>query len=175
MLDPLLDVLLKHESWATRLLLEECQALTPEQFPRPLGLGLGNIEQTMTHVIGAMIFFADRLNRIPPRPRPDHDPQPRTPELLLTLFDQADRELRQAIITALETHAMTDILNWTDDDTGEIHPLDQITYALALAQMIDHSLHHRTEALDMLRLLGVDKPMSWHPFEWDEVMRGQDT
>lgn len=172
MLDPLLDVLLKHESWATRLLLEECQSLTPEQFRRPLGLGLGNIEQTMAHVIGSMFFFADRLNRTPRRPRPDYN-QPITPEALLARFDQADQELRQAIVTALETHSMTDILNWTDDDTGEIHPLDQITYAVALAQMIDHSLHHRTEALDMLRLLGIDKPLSWHPFEWDEAMRGR--
>lgn len=171
MQDPLLDVFLKHEAWATRLLLEACRPLTPAQFRQPLGLGLGNLEQTITHIIGSMFFFAARLNRTPPRRRPDDDSHSRTPEELLKLFDEAEREFQQAVTTTLESHQLTDILNWTDDDTGEIDPLDQVTYAVALAQMIDHSLHHRTEAIDMLRLLGIDKPMNWHPFEWDEATR----
>ena len=120
-----------------------------------------------------MIFFADRLNRNPPRPRPDRDGRARTPQDLLDLFATADRELRDAITNTLEAHSLTDLLKWTDDDTGDVDPLDQIPYAVVLAQMIDHSIHHRTQATDMLRLLGVDKPLEWHPFEWDEMTRSQ--
>jgi uncharacterized damage-inducible protein DinB len=169
----LLDVLFKYDSWATRRLLEECRGLNQEQFERPLGLGHGNLEQTLAHLVGAMMFFADRLNRQPPRSRPDRDGRFRTAAELLTLFETTDRELREAITTSLASHALTDILNWTDDDTGEIAPLDQIPYAVAFAQMIDHGIHHRTQAVDMLRLLDFDRSMEWHPFEWDEAMRNQ--
>lgn len=167
----LLDVLFKSDSWATQQVLQECCALTQPQFEQPLGLGHGNLERTLSHLVGAMIFFADRLNRQPPRRRPDRDGRSRTPAELLALFERADRELHAAITNAVNTHALSDILNWTDQDTDAVGALDQISYAIALAQMLDHSIHHRTQAVDMLRLLGVDKALEWHPFEWDEAMR----
>lgn len=169
--NPLIDVLFTYDRWATRRVLEECRNLTQEQLQRPLGLGHATIECTLAHLIGSMIFFADRLNRSRPRPRPDHDNIFRTPEELINLFDTANRELLDALANTIDSHSLTDILNWTDDDTGNIDPLDQIPYAVALAQMIDHNIHHRTQVTDMLTLLGIDKPMDWHPFEWDEATR----
>jgi uncharacterized damage-inducible protein DinB len=118
-----------------------------------------------------MMFFSDRLNRRFPRARPDHDHIFRTPEELLVLFDIANRELYGAIAKTVEIHALTDILNWTHEDIDDIDPLDQITYAVALAQMIDHNIHHRTQVTDMLSLLGINKSVDWHPFEWEEEMR----
>jgi uncharacterized damage-inducible protein DinB len=147
--------------------------LTQDQLEQPLGLGHGNIERTLVHLIGSMSFFADRLNRKPPRTRPDHDDIFETPEELLSLFDIANRELCEAIANTVDSHSLTDILNWTDEDVGDIDPLDKITYAVALAQMIDHNIHHRTQVTDMLGLLGIDKPTDWHPFEWEETTRGQ--
>ena len=171
--NPLIDVLFTYDSWATRRLLEECRTLTQEQLEQPLGLGHGNLESTLTYLIGSMIFFANRLNRESPQTRPDRDGIPRTPEELLNLFDTANSELRKSIAKTVESHSLTDILNWTDDDMGNIDPSDQIPYAVALAQMIDHNIHHRTQITDMFRLLGIDKPMDWHPFEWEETTRSQ--
>ena len=68
-------------------------------------------------------------------------------------------------------HKLDDVLNWTETDEGEIAPNDQVTYAVALAQIVDHGIHHRTQAMEMLRLLGVERPMDWHPFDWDEAVR----
>jgi uncharacterized damage-inducible protein DinB len=169
--NPLVDVLFAYDGWATRRLLQECQTLTQEQLEQSLGLGHGNIERTLVHLIGSMVFFADRLNRKCPRSRPDQDNVFRTPKELLALFDIANRELYEALAESVESHSLTDILNWTDEDTDDINPLDQITYAVALAQMIDHNIHHRTQVTDMLNLLGIDKPMDWHPFEWEETTR----
>lgn len=171
--NPLIDVLFSYDSWATRSLLEDCQTLTREQMERPLGLGHGSIESTLTHLIGAMIFFADRLNRTVPRPRPDRDNLYRSPEELLHLFNSADQDLHEAIAKAIQSHTLTDLLNWTEVDTDDIDPLDQVPYAIVFAQMIDHSIHHRTQVADMLNLSGIDKPMNWHPFEWDETTRTQ--
>ncbi|MFT3893891.1 MAG: DinB family protein [Anaerolineales bacterium] len=173
MTDPFIDVLFAYDSWANRQLFEEILHLSQDELERPLGLGHGNIEQTLLHIIGGMIFFADRLERRIPRPRPDRDNIRRTPGEIVQLFDTADREFQEAIIKTVEAHALTDILNWTDDDLGEIDPLDQIPYAIALAQMIDHNVHHRTQVIDMLGLVGINKPMDWHPFEWDETTRSK--
>ena len=171
MKDVLLNTMFQVESWATRQVLEECCALTQAQFEQPLGLGHGNLERTLAHLVGALTFFADRLNRQKPRPRIDRDGTTHTPAELLAHFDIADSELHQAVAKTLGAHALTDLLNWTNTDEGEIDPLDRVIYAVALAQMLDHSNHHRTQAIDMLRLLGVEKQMEWHPFEWDEAMR----
>lgn len=167
------DTLFAYESWATRRTLEACCALTQAQFEQPLGLGHGNLERTLAHLVGAMTFFADRLNRRVPHPRADRNGVTHTPADLLALFEVADRELREAVTQTLNVHALTDLLNWTDTDDGEIDPLDRVTYTVALAQMLDHSNHHRTQALDMLRLLGHTKPLEWHPFEWDEARRAR--
>ena len=166
-----IDVLFASDSWANRCLLEECQALTQEQMEQPLGLGHGDIESTLSHLIGALIFFTDRLNRAPRRPRPDRDGIRRSPAELFEIFNMADADLQKAIAKTIETHSMTDLLNWTDTDTGDIDPQDQVPYAVVFAQMIDHSIHHRTQIMDMLNLLGINKPMDWHPFEWDEATR----
>ena len=171
MQDPFLDTLFQCESWATRNVLQECCALTQAQFEQPLGLGHGNLERTLAHLVGVLTFFADRLNRQMLRPRPDRDGTRHTPAELLALFDLADAELREAVSRILRTHALTDLLNWTNTDEGEIDPLDKVTYDVSFAHMIDHSNHHRTQDIDMLRLLGVEKPMEWHPFEWDETAR----
>lgn len=171
MTDSLLEVLFDYDRWANRRLLEVCCELTPEQFERPLGLGHGNLERTVLHLVSAMIFFTDRLNRRPPRPRPEKNPRTYSAKEILQLFEMVDQEFTSALATCLTSHTLTDVLNWTDEDKGEIDPLDRIPYSVALAQMIEHSIHHRTQAVDMLRLLGVEKSLEWHPFEWDESRR----
>jgi uncharacterized damage-inducible protein DinB len=169
--EPLVRVLFDYEVWATRQLLGACQALAPEQWERPSGLGHGSLARTLTHQVSSMLFFTDRLKRQPARPRLEHDGQTYTAAELGDHFARAAEELRQAVALALERHALSDPLHWTDSDEGEIAAEDTITYAVALAQIIDHGIHHRTQAMDMLRLLGVALPMEWHPFDWDEAVR----
>ena len=82
-----------------------------------------------------------------------------------------DRGMTAAVTQAVDNHGLDETLNWTDSDDGEIAPEDQITYAVALAQMVDHGIHHRTQAMEMLRLLGVAGEKPWHPFDWDEAVR----
>ena len=171
MMDPFLEVLFQSDFWATRQMLLACGQLTQEQFERPLGLGHGNLERTIAHLLGAMMFFTDRLNRIKPGPRPDREGRVFAPADLPGLFDSIEGEFYQAIERCAQSHVLSDPLNWTNDDSGPVDPDDQITYAVALAQMLDHAIHHRTQAMDMLRLLGVEGPMDWHPFEWEESVR----
>ena len=168
---PFLDTLFAYDRWATRAILEVCVELTQEEFERPLHIGPGSLERTLTHLVSALFFFVDRLERRVPRPRLEKDGRTKTAAELLEWFTQADREFNAAIARTIDTHALTDILNWTSTDEGEIDPEDQVPYALALAQMIDHGIQHRTQATDMLELLGKGLPQELSPFVWDEVQR----
>jgi len=170
---PFLDTLFAYDRWATRTILEACVELTQEEFEQPLHIGLGSLERTLTHLVSTQFFFADRLDRHVPRPRLEKDGRTKTAAELLELFTQADREFNAAISRTIETHALTDILNWTATDDGPIDPENQVPYALALAQMIDHGIQHRTQAADMLELLGKGLPLALSPFEWDEARHSQ--
>lgn len=167
----LLDVLLAYDAWATRRLLEECLALTPEQFAQDFGVGPGSLERTTAHLVGAAMFFADRFARRPARNRPDRDGQAHSAAELLGLFDTAARDLDAAVREAAGRHALTEPLQWTDTDVPDPNPEDLTTYGVALAHMFDHGVVHRTEAIVMLRSLGVTKRMELHPFEWEEATR----
>jgi uncharacterized damage-inducible protein DinB len=170
---PFLDMLFAYDRWATRIILEACVELTQEEFERELHIGPGSLERTLTHVVSALFFFVDRLDRRVPRPRLEKDGHTKTAVELLELFTQADREFNAAIGRTIDTHALTDILNWTATDEGPIDPENQVPYALALAQMIDHGIQHRAQAADMLELLGKGLPLALSPFEWDEARHNQ--
>ena len=169
--DPLLKVLFEVDFWATRQLLAACCALPPEQFQRDLGIGPGSLERTLTHLVGTLSFFADRLARRPARPRLESDGQRHDAAELTEHFERAAVELEQAAGAAQARHALSDTLNWTDSDEGQIEAADQLSYAVAFAQIIDHGIHHRTQAMDMLELLRVAQSVDWHPFDWDEAVR----
>jgi uncharacterized damage-inducible protein DinB len=171
MKQPLLETLFACDRWATRAMIEACGKLSQEEFKRQIGLGPGSVERTLNHLVGAMFFFADRLSRCAPRLRLEEDGRIKTAGELRALFDQADRDLGEAVQRAIETHTMADLLNWTDTDEGEIDPDDQIPYALAFAQMIDHGIQHRTQVADMLELLGKGLPTAISPFVWDNTVR----
>ena len=61
--DPL-SALLAHNLWATRLILERCRGLSSDQFLRPFPIGPadhGGLHAILTHIIGAMRRWADRI------------------------------------------------------------------------------------------------------------------
>jgi uncharacterized damage-inducible protein DinB len=87
------------------------------------------------------------------------------------LFDRAALEFDQALSAATRLYTLEDTLPWTDDSSVEVAAEDQLSYAVALAQMVDHGIHHRAQVCDMLRLLGYQGPTDWHPFEWEETVR----
>lgn len=169
---PFLETLFAYDRWATRVIIETCAELSQEEFERPSGIGPGNVERTVNHLVGALFFFTDRLERRATRPRLEEDGRTKTATELLTLFEQADREFGEAVTHTIETHALTDMLNWADTDADPIDPEDQIPYALALAQMIDHGIQHRTQVADMLQMLGKGLPGALSPFVWDNAQHG---
>lgn len=152
-----LEILLTHDRWATRNLLSACAALSPEQFHQTFLLGRGSLHDTVVHLLAAMRGWTDLLAGREPAPRVDQDGNRHTPEELLALHDAASTELASL---------------------AREHPLNEIVSALrggkkysftrgaVLTHVTTHGMHHRAQALNMLRQLGVSALPASSVMEW---------
>lgn len=153
--DPL-QVLLRSDAWGTRRVLEACSGLTGAQFHARFDIGLGSLHDTLTHIIGAMRRWADRIDARPlrpsiePRVAGDSIPTPigRSPRELLEVLDEAAADL--AAVAA--RHA-----------AGLEQPIECVfggkTYVFsrgaALVHVCTHGMYHRAQCINMLKRLGI--------------------
>ena len=147
--DPL-DLLLAHNAWATREVLRHCMTLSDEQWHRRFEMGLGSLHDTLTHVIGAMLRWADRIDGPSRLLRPSiEDGSRRTGAELAALLDTAERDLTASAARARQRGL----------DTAVDVMLGGTPYRFTLGAMLvhvtTHGTHHRAQCLNMLRHLNV--------------------
>jgi uncharacterized damage-inducible protein DinB len=159
--DPL-DILLKHDRWATRRVLEACVPLPPEQFSRRFDIGPGSLHDTITHVIAAMRRWHDRLAEVRLRPsidRPLAGGLPgdvgytlRTPADLLELHEAAAEEFAACAAACIAPggRCLASVIHVEFD--GKPYTF---TRGAVLVHVATHGMHHRAQCLNMLRQLGV--------------------
>ncbi|MBY0308802.1 MAG: DinB family protein [Phycisphaerales bacterium] len=178
--DPL-DILLLSDEWGTRTVLEACVPLPREQFHRPFEIGLGSLHNVLTHIVGVMRRWADRIDgREPLRPslapipaRPDipHEGRDRTPAELLELLTEAGADLRAV---AAKWRAKPDglaslvHLEWPQPD-GSVKR-HTFTRGCCLVHVCTHGMYHRAQCMNMLRHLKVpglsDRLPEVDPIDW---------
>jgi uncharacterized damage-inducible protein DinB len=153
--DPL-DILLTHNRWATRSILEACTNLTDEQFHQRFDLGPGSLHDTLTHILGAMRGWCDLLAGRDQRPRLEQD-GPRTPQDLLELLEEVADELE----TAAHAHPVDEIVS--GERGGRTY---SFTRGGVLTHVTTHGMHHRAQCLNMLRQLEIDPLPPSAVVEW---------
>ncbi|MBM4053002.1 MAG: hypothetical protein FJ270_09740 [Planctomycetes bacterium] len=147
--DPL-DILLRHDAWATREVLRACSRLTDEQWRRRFEIGPGSLHDTLTHVVGAMLRWADRIDGPPTELRPSIESGvQRTPAELLRLLDTAASGLAASAERARARGLGTE---FEVTLAGQAH---RFTRGAALVHVATHGMHHRAQCLNMLRHLAV--------------------
>src|SRR5215207_9842901 len=101
--DPL-TILLEHNHWATRRLLDLCSGLFAAQFHERFDIGPGSLHDTLTHLVDCMRVWADRAAGRPRRPSLGGPPgSPRTghtPAELGRLLDEASADLRALLASS---------------------------------------------------------------------------
>ena len=139
-------VLVKHDAWATRQILQACERMPLDQFAQPFDMGPGSLRATLTHIISAMRRWTDVLAKRPPRPRLDQNGVAYSPAELLQLLDEAAGEFA----SIARSHPMDETVTHTLQGK-------QFTFtrAAVVAQVTTHAMHHRAQCLNMLRQLGV--------------------
>jgi uncharacterized damage-inducible protein DinB len=140
---------------ARALVLDKVRPLTDEQLARVFPIGPGTLARTLTHTMISEWYYVQRMQGrdVPPYahwPIREEDPP------AFAVLECAWRE--QAAATR---HVVEEVLDWdapfeytvTDD-----HGCEMIVTASAadlFTQLVLHEVHHRAQALNMLRTLGV--------------------
>lgn len=168
-MNDVLHILLKHDAWATRTLILASKPLSNEQLHHPFDIGHGSIHDTLTHVIGAMLRWSDRISGRPLRTGPDRIATPLTPDQLLRELDVAADDLyetaRRIDSDGRLNHDIT-----IKDASGRSYAFSN---AAALVHVTTHGMHHRAQIVNMRRRLGLPPiGLDLDPCEWDMVDRG---
>jgi uncharacterized damage-inducible protein DinB len=130
--------------------LRECQRLADEPWHRRFEMGPGSLHDTLTHVVGAMLRWADRIDGPPSELRPSiEDGTRRSPAELLSLLDTAEARLSASAARARARGLATEM-----DVTlgGQAY---RFTLGAMLVHVTTHGMHHRAQCLNMLRHLGM--------------------
>jgi uncharacterized damage-inducible protein DinB len=161
----LLDRLLEHDRWTTAKLLDLCGPLTDEQLDRPFDIGPRSLRATLDHLIFNIEVWSGLMSgRITARSDVHHGET--------SVAAMADRLNQAAAELSAVAHAVRDRDGWDErwTDVLETPPVQQ-TYGGAIGHVITHSMHHRAQALYMLRVLGVPDVPEGDVLSWEAQYR----
>ncbi len=154
--DPL-DILLAHNHWATRQILEACAKLTEEQFHQTFEMGPGSLHATITHIVGSLRGWGDLLAGREQRPRLEQEGGPRTPANLLTLLD----EIAGDFAASAKAHPLEQLVTGSRGGKSYTFPRGGV-----ITHVTTHGMHHRAQCLNMLRHVGVSPLPPSSVLEW---------
>lgn len=157
----LLDRLLGHDAWTTRQLLDVSRGLSDEQLDQEFDVGLRTLRRTFVHIVRNMEVWTDIMAGRGPRPGGAANIAG-----LLARLDSAASDLAR-FATPIARDGRLDEL-WVDrlDD-----PPREKTYGGAIAHVVTHSMHHRCQAIHMLRRLGVEGVVEGDVLSWENRAR----
>jgi uncharacterized damage-inducible protein DinB len=158
----LLDRLLDHDAWATRVVLDLCDRLSDEQLDHPFDIGHQSVRRTFVHMIHNIdVWTAAMTGHAEPR-APRH----------AGLSPAALAEWHQRSFADFAAHAR----RMRDENRFEETFTDfyggPMTFGGAILHVILHNAEHRSEVLHILGRLGIaDLPEIDHGL-WDFKRRG---
>ena len=150
-----LDILLIHNRWATRNVIEACAKLSDAQFHQRFELGPGSLHDTLNHVLGAMRGWGDMLAGREQRARLEE--QQHTCEEMLAILDELADDMEQSA----RGHPVDEIVS--GERGGRTF---SFTRGGVLTHVTTHGMHHRAQCLNMLRQLGVEAMPRTAVVEW---------
>ncbi len=159
--DPL-TILLAHNEWATRNIIEACAKLSHEQFHRRFEMGPGSLHDTVTHMLAAMRVWGDLLAGREQRPRLEGTE--RSTDELLKLLDEISADMA----ASAKTHPLDGLVTRIRD--GKSY---SFTRGAVLTQVTTHGMHHRAQCLNMLRHIGVQPLPPSSVAEWTQMADGK--
>jgi uncharacterized damage-inducible protein DinB len=155
--DPI-TILLAHDRWATRQILDACSKLTDAQFHQRFEMGPGSLHDTITHMLAAMRTWGDSLSHRDLRPRLEGTKRS-IPELS-RLLDETYSEFAAIARAEPLDHAISRARE------GKTYTF---TRGVVITHVATHGMHHRAQCLNMLRHLGVSPLPPSSIAEWSRM------
>jgi len=132
--------------------------LSPDQYLRVFPIGLGTLGRTLTHIYVCEFAYVERIrgHSLPPyREWPIQDEQP-PPFATLEAAWQKQAETTRQVLAAVTDWNQQLEYRVTPDLSNVARPVIVTTTPGGIAtQMLTHEVHHRAQAMAMLRQLGV--------------------
>src|SRR4051812_43657275 len=142
------ELLLTHNHWANKEMLEACRALSAEQFHRKFEMGPGSLHDTLLHMFEAVGMWCDRMTGRAPR---GFTKDARTIDELLALNEKNNAEFNTIIRSVPLSTAF---------QTTRMGKTFTFTHGVVVTHVMTHGMHHRAQCLNMLRHVGVKLPPS---------------
>jgi uncharacterized damage-inducible protein DinB len=160
----ILDRLLGHDQDTTWRLLELSSRLDDALLDQVFDLGHGTLRKTLAHIVDNVETWTDLMNGWSTRPvRSTGESIPELTnrfEIAYTdLSNLADRVQQEGKLDQL----WVDVLD---------QPPRQKTFGGAIVHVVTHSMHHRAQAIHMLKRLGVNDVPEGDAMNWDMARRG---
>ena len=170
MIAEFLQILMNHNTWATGVLIDDAAKLTPQQFQQRFEIGPGSIHDTLRHIVGAMIRWADRIGGREVRESIERNGSTMTPAELRADLARGDRELRAVAAEVEAAGRWNEQMEFVVPDGPTYH----FTRATAIMHVLTHGMHHRAQVLNMRRQLGLPSlGLDLDVVEWECVQTGQ--
>lgn len=149
-----LRILLDYHYWARDRLLTAVDALTPEQFLRPLGSSFSSVRDTLSHTVGAETFWLMRWNGQSPTELLAHD---RIPDCATLRKDWSELEKKvRAFLEGLEEEGIARVFSYNMTDGRS----SSSVFWHMMQHVVNHASYHRGQVVTMLRQLGAAPPKS---------------
>jgi uncharacterized damage-inducible protein DinB len=145
--DPL-TILLRHNHWATRRVLELCRRLSPAQFQQRFDIGPGSLHDTLIHIVDCMRWWADDVSGRPRRASLAPARRAFSPDEVYHWLDEIHAEFE-----GLVEKQRRDLAGTVDVTLGDRR--FTFTRGVAFTHALVHGTHHRAQCLNMLRRLNV--------------------
>ncbi|TWT41208.1 DinB family protein [Phycisphaerae bacterium RAS1] len=144
--------LFAHHDWARDKLLSVAATLSDAQLDAGVAMGLGSLRDTLHHLWAAEAVWLERWKHVPQARLAEHSP--RLPVDELGQRWRATSRERDDLLQALDDAAIQQPLTYS-------HP-DGNSYSQRLGDQMmhvcNHAVHHRAQALNMLRRCGAATP-----------------
>ncbi len=164
--DPL-DILLGHNRWANREVLQRCDALPEAEFHRRFDIGPGSLHDTMTHIVACIFRWSDRIGGVALRPSIDgrsagDDPAPMTRRSVSELIGLNKKACDDfARVVADQRARLAEVREWVFGNEQY-----RFTVGAAIVHVTNHGMHHRAQCMNMLRQLGKPVNADLDELEW---------
>jgi uncharacterized damage-inducible protein DinB len=147
-----LRLLLDFHDWARDRVLEAVEALSPEQYERPLGNSFPSVRDTLNHLYNAEWVWYSRWNGVSPTSFP---PGGEMPDLrtLRERWTELEGKVRTFLANCGQAELNRVIEYRLMSGTPGASPLWQM-----VAHLVNHGTYHRGQVTTMLRQLGVAAP-----------------
>jgi uncharacterized damage-inducible protein DinB len=138
-----------YNAWANRRAMEAAEALTPEQFTKPLGSSFSSVRDTLAHIYGAEWIWLERFQGRSPASLPDVTQFANLVSLRERWLEQEARLL--GFVRGLTQADLDRAMEYKTLKFGVYrNPLCQ-----SMQHLVNHGTYHRGQVTTLLRQLGA--------------------